>query len=171
MALINENERYCTKCGTEYEIRELENEGKVQFCPKCQTWHFPVFNTACIMIVVDKTSNKILLVKQYSKPHFILVAGYVNRGESAENTVRRELKEETNLEASEICFNKSFYFERSNSLMLNFTVYVDDISNMKTNSEIDCYDWFSFDEAVQNIKEGSLAKEFLVEFTNKQKRL
>lgn len=168
MAFINENEKYCSKCGSLYEIRQMENEGQVQYCPTCQAWHFPVFNTACIMIVVDRKTNRTLLIKQYNRPDFILVAGYVNRGEDIENTVKRELKEETGLDANEIIFNKSRYFEKSNALMMNFTVYVDDISNMNTNNEIDSYQWFSFNDAIENIKPNSLAKEFLIDFVNKK---
>ena len=81
MAFINEDERFCTKCGTPFEKRELEGEGLVQFCPRCNAYHFPVFNTACSMIVVDPKEKKILLIKQYGRDHYILVAGYVNRGE------------------------------------------------------------------------------------------
>ncbi|MCQ2411909.1 MAG: NUDIX domain-containing protein [Sphaerochaetaceae bacterium] len=161
MAFINENEKYCTTCGSLYEVRDMEGEGKVQFCPTCNAWHFPVFNTACIMIVVDRVNRKILLIKQYGRPDYILVAGYVNRGEDAETTVAREVKEETGLDVVQIHFNRSEYFERSNSLMLNFTAYVDDASSMKVNREVDSYAWFSFEDARKNIKEGSLAKKFL----------
>lgn len=164
MALINENEKYCTKCGSLYEVREMEGEGMVQFCPVCNAWHFPVFNTACIMIVVDRVNRKILLIKQYGKPDYILVAGYVNRGENAETTVVREIREETGLDVSEIRFNRSEYFERSNSLMLNFTAYVDDASALHVNREVDSYAWFSFEDAKRNIKEGSLAKKFLLSY-------
>jgi len=161
MAFISENERYCTKCGTPYEVRSMEGEGQVQFCPRCNEWHFPVFNTACSMIVIDRRTRRILLIKQYGRDHYVLVAGYVNRGEDAENTVAREIREETGLEASEIHFNRSRYFERSNTLMLNWTVFVDDASKLKPNGEIDSYCWFTFEEARRNIKDCSLAQWFL----------
>ena len=161
MAFINENERFCTKCGTAFETRELEGEGTVQFCPKCNEYHFPVFNTACSMIVVDPKARKILLIKQYGRDHYILVAGYVNRGEDAEQTVAREILEETGLVAKKITFNRSKYFERSNTLMLNWTVEVEDASALKPNSEVDSYNWFTFEEAKRNIKDCSLAQWFL----------
>lgn len=166
MALINENEIYCSKCGSAYEIREMEGEGNVQYCPTCKSWHFPSFNTACIMIVVDRKNKKILLIKQYSRPDYILVAGYVNRGENAETTVSREIKEETGLSINEIHFNASRYFAKSNSLMLNFIAYTDHPEEICVNREVDSYSWFSFEDAVKNIKEGSLAKEFLLSYVN-----
>lgn len=161
MAFINEEERFCTKCGTAFEKRELEGEGTVQFCPKCGEYHFPVFNTACSMIVVDPGEKKILLIKQYHRDHYILVAGYVNRGEDAEQTVAREIKEETGLVAKKISFNRSKYFERSNTLMLNWTVEIEDASVLRPNSEVDSCHWFTFEEARRNIKDCSLAQYFL----------
>lgn len=169
MAFINENEKYCSKCGTAFEIRDMEFEGKVQYCPKCQQWHFPVFNTACIMIVVDPANKKILLIKQYGRPDYILVAGYVNRGEDAENTVVREVKEETGLTVKSLRFNRSSYLEKSNSLMLNYSAFIDNPDELKTNNEIDSYHWFSYQDALKNIKPGSLAEKFLQEFVNAQK--
>lgn len=161
MAFINEDEKYCTKCGTPFEKRELEGEGLVQFCPRCNAYHFPVFNTACSMIVVDPKEKKILLIKQYGRDHYILVAGYVNRGEDAEQTVAREILEETGLVAKKISFNRSKYFERSNTLMLNWTVEIEDSTALKPNSEVDSYHWFTFGEARKNIKDCSLAQYFL----------
>ena len=161
MAFINEDERFCTKCGTPFEKRELEGEGLVQFCPKCNAYHFPVFNTACSMIVVDPKEKKILLIKQYGRDHYILVAGYVNRGEDAEQTVEREILEETCLVAKKISFNRSKYFERSNTLMLNWIVEIEDSSALKPNNEVDSYHWFTFEEARKNIKDCSLAQYFL----------
>ncbi len=161
MAFINENEKYCTKCGSAFEVREMEGEGNVQFCPRCSEYHFPVFNTACSMIVVDPAEKRILLIKQYGRDHYILVAGYVNRGEDAETAVARELKEETGLTARSIRFNRSRYFGGSNTLMLNWTVEVEDASAIRTNGEIDSYSWFTFDEARRNVKDCSLAQWFL----------
>ena len=73
----------------------------------------------------------------------------------------REIKEETGLTARTIRFNRSRYFERSNTLMLNWTVEIEDASELKPNSEIDSYHWFTFEEARRNIKDCSLTQWFL----------
>ena len=49
--------------------------------------------------------SKILLIQQYGKARNILVAGYVNKGESAEEAVVREVKEETGLTVVDYRFN------------------------------------------------------------------
>lgn len=84
----------------------------------------------------------------------------VNRGESVESAVVREVKEETGLEVIRYRFNRSKFYEKSNTLMVNFTAFVGSDAVVRT-SEVDCYSWFSFDEAREQIKENSLAKEFL----------
>ncbi len=155
------SEKYCQVCGSELIDKELEGEGMVPFCPACNEFRFPMYNVAVSMIVINKKTNKILLIKQYGRDFYILVAGYVNRGEQLEHAVVRELKEETGMTASYIRFNRTKFFEPSNTLMCNFTVYVDSDSELSTNKEIDSFNWFSFDDARKNIKPGSLAAEFL----------
>ena len=155
------SEKYCQVCGSELIDKELEGEGRVPFCPACNEFRFPMYNVAVSMIVINKKTDKILLIKQYGRDVYILVAGYVNRGEQLEHAVVRELKEETGMTASQIRFNRTKFFEPSNTLMCNFTVYVDSDSELSTNKEIDSFNWFAFDDARKNIKPGSLAAEFL----------
>ena len=155
------SEKYCQVCGSELIEKELEGEGLVPFCPACNEFRFPMYNVAVSMIVINKKTDKILLIKQYGRDVYILVAGYANRGEQLEHAVVRELKEETGMTASHIRFNRTKFFEPSNTLMCNFTVFVDSDSELSTNKEIDSFNWFTFDDARKNIKPGSLAAEFL----------
>ena len=158
--------KYCQECGTALTEKYLENEGMIPFCPKCNQYRFPMYNVAVSMIVVNKSTDNILLIKQYGRPFFILVAGYVNRTESLEHAVIREIKEETGMTVSSIKFNRTRFFEPSNTLMCNFTAFVDDESEMNTNEEIDSYQWFTKDEAKENIKKNSLAEYFLNAYLN-----
>lgn len=159
-------EKYCQECGTALIEKELENEGMVPFCSKCNQYRFPSYNVAVSMIVINRQTDKILLIKQYGRPFFILVAGYVNRTESLEHAAAREIKEETGMTVSSLRFNRTRFFEPSNTLMCNFTAFVDDESEMNTNEEIDSYQWFTRDEAKENIKKNSLAEYFLNAYLN-----
>lgn len=67
---------------------------------------------------------------------------------------------------SSLRFNRTRFFEPSNTLMCNFTAFVDDESEMNTNEEIDSYQWFTKDEAKENIKKNSLAEYFLNAYLN-----
>ena len=131
--------KYCHECGSKLTEKELENEGIIPFCPKCNQYRFPMYNVAVSMIVINKETNKILLVKQYGKPFYILVAGYVNRTEQLEHAVAREIKEETGMNVSSIKFNRTSFYEPSNVLMCNFTAFVENDSDFCPNEEIDDY--------------------------------
>lgn len=160
--------KYCVECGTKLVDKFLEKEGIIPYCTNCKQFRFPIFNCAVSMIVVDKTENKILLIKQYGKPNFVLVAGYINRGEAAEKAVCREIIEEVGLQTEKIVFNKSKFFEPSNTLMINFVAYVNNAKELKANDEIDDFCWFDFEQARENIMPNSLAKEFLCNFLDKK---
>ena len=154
-------QKHCHECGTALIEKELENEGIVPYCPTCEQYRFPMYNVAVSMIVINEQTDEILLIKQYGRPHFILVAGYVNRGEQLEHAVSREIKEETGMTVSRIKFNRTSFFEPSNTLMCNFTAFMKDASEMSPNGEIDSYQWFSPDEARKNVRPDSLAEKFL----------
>lgn len=155
---------YCRECGTKLVPRELENEGIVPYCPKCEQYRFPQYNVAVSMIVVNEEKDEILLIQQYGRPSYILVAGYVGRGESLEDAVAREVREETGMTVSHMKFNRTQFFEKSDTLMCNFTAFVKDSSELDTNYEIDSYSWFTRDEAKANIRPNSLAEYFLVSY-------
>ena len=151
---------YCTECGTELIMKEHPTEGVVPFCTKCEAYKWPGFNTAVSMVVLDHTREHVLLIKQYGRPFYVLVAGYVNKGEDAEDAVVREVREELGLTVESICFNRSRFFAPSNTLMLNYTVTVSE-EDPHPNWEIDDWQWFTVDEARSSIKPHSLAEAFL----------
>jgi NAD+ diphosphatase len=159
--------KYCPQCGTPLTEKYLENEGNIPYCEKCGDFRFPIFSTAVSMICMNEERDKVLLIRQYGRPSYILVAGYVTKGEDAEDTCQRELMEELSLTAEEIHFNRSHYFAPSNTLMLNFTVIVKE-SEPKPNSEIDEYHWFTVEEARKNIRPNSLAQKFLEGYFTKK---
>ncbi|MGT2802547.1 NAD(+) diphosphatase [Streptococcus henryi] len=154
--------KYCSECGHALIDKELDYEGIIPYCTNCSAFRFPVFNTACSMIVQNESKDKILLIKQYGRPDYILVAGYISQGENAETTVAREIKEELNLETTSISFNASQYYEGSNTLMVNFAVTV--TGDVQDNHEIDDWAWFSIEDAKKAIKDGSLAEKFLLNY-------
>lgn len=152
---------HCMECGAPLETRFLKNEGMIPWCPACEQYRFPVYATAVSMVVTDESNAHVLLIQQYGKPRWILVAGYVTRGEAAEDTVVREVKEEVGLTVRNVRFNRSRFHERSNALMLNFTATVDSAERVMSNEEVDRWQWFTREEAAREVAQGSLAHEFL----------
>ena len=151
---------YCRECGEKLEMKYLEGEGMVPYCENCGQYRFPQFNVACSMIVLSPDQKEVVLIQQYGKKNYILVAGYVNKGEDAEDCAIREIREELGAEADCLHFNRSHYFSKSNTLMLNFTVVLKS-KELSCNWEVDRYSWFDLKTAREKIKKNSLAAAFL----------
>ena len=153
--------KFCTDCGAPLELRELEGEGQIPWCPRCAAWRFPTFSTAIITAVLNPTRDKVLLIQQYGRQNYILLAGYVSKGENAEQTLVREVREETGLTVTDYQYMRSAYFARSNTLMLNYWCVADRESLAGLTREVDRAAWFPFGEAREAILHGSLAEQFL----------
>ena len=151
---------YCMHCGARLRLKRHETEGDIPWCDGCGDWRFPVFSTAVSTVILNPDRTTPLLIQQYGRPFYILCAGYVNKGEDAEDAVRREIREELGLEARDVRFNRSHYFAPSNTLMLNFTAVADD-GDAHPNREVDAWRWFPLEEGRRAIKPGSLAAAFL----------
>ena len=160
---------YCMHCGARLRMKAHETEGHpVPWCDACGDYRFPVFNSAVSMVLLSPDEKSVLLVRQYGRPFWILPAGYINQGEDAEDAVRRELREELGMEAARLRFNRSRYFAPSNTLMLNFAV-VAAPGQPAPNWEVDEWQWFTREEARRNIRQASLAEQFLTGYLDRTK--
>lgn len=151
---------YCKECGSLLEMKYLEEEGMIPYCPKCHEFRFPQFNVACSMIALSPDKKEVVLIQQYGAKDYVLIAGYVNQKEDAEDCVVREIKEELGVDILSCQFNRSHYFPKTNTLMLNFTVVLKS-KELHCNHEVDFFNWFDLKEARMKIKKNSLAKAFL----------
>ncbi|WP_231574825.1 NUDIX domain-containing protein [Paenibacillus sp. FSL R7-0273] len=153
---------FCLECGTKLVLKECKGEGEVPFCASCEVFRFPVFSTAMSTAVLNREMNKILLIQQYNRKHYILLAGYVNKGENAEETLIREVKEEAGLDIIAYEYMRSEYFAPSNTLMLNYISVADSEDLSGISEELDHAAWFTLEEAEKAIMQGSLAERFLL---------
>ena len=152
---------YCPVCGEKLALYVHDQEGLVPFCKHCEQFRFPQFATAVSMVVINRTKDKILLAKHKGQDDFILFAGYVKKGETAEKTVTREFREETRLNVVRYKYMSSRYHEPHNVLMLNFLVIAENGEITLDTSELDEAVWFDFDGALQAIRKDSVAEAFL----------
>lgn len=163
--------KFCYECGDKLVMKELAHEGMVPFCASCQQYRFPIFNTAVSMVVLNPKQDKILMIQQYGKTNNILVAGYVNKGEQAEEALVREMQEEIGRKIVRYRFMRSEYFPKSNTLILNFAVVIDSESLQDVSDwEVDQANWFSFEDARVCVKPASLAQRFLLNFLSVYER-
>lgn len=152
---------YCPVCGEKLALYLHDQEGLVPFCKHCEQFRFPAFATAVSMVVINREANKILLAKHKGQQDFILFAGYVKKGETAEKTVTREFKEETDLNVVKYKYMSSRYHEPHNVLMLNFLVVAENGEISLDKGELDEAVWFDFDGALEAIRKNSDAETFL----------
>ncbi|WP_254075559.1 NAD(+) diphosphatase [Paenibacillus tritici] len=130
-------------------------------------FRFPVFSTAISTAVLNRELDRILLIQQYTRKDYILLAGYVNKGENAEAALVREVKEEAGLEVIAYEYMRSQYFAPSNTLMLNFISVADTEDLSAMSDELDHAAWFTLEEAAEAILQGSLAESFLLTIIDK----
>lgn len=95
---FHDTHRHCGSCGA--EMRESSDISRK--CTVCGREDFPNLSPAILVLV--KRGEKALLVhaRNFTRPMFALVAGFVETGESLEECVMREVREETSLEINNI---------------------------------------------------------------------
>ena len=154
---------YCPHCGNELIKKELGDEGLVPFCEKCIVPLWDMFTTCIITAVVNEYDEVALLKQSYlTSASYVCVAGHMKIGEAAEETVVREVKEELGLDVERLQFIKTYPYEKKEMLMLGFKAEVKK-ADFVFSQEVDSAKWFSFDEALENIREGSIAWQLVKE--------
>lgn len=113
------------------------------------------------MVVTNRNKDKILLARHKEQQEFILFAGYVKKGETAEKAVTREFKEETGLNVVKYKYMSSRYHEPRNVLMLNFLLVAENGDLTLDETEIDEAKWLTFEEALNTVRKQSSAEYFL----------
>ena len=109
--------RFCGRCGAPMADSETE---RARVCPACGLTVYPKICPAVIAAVTD--GDRLLLTKYQGRAfkRFALVAGFNEIGESIEDTVRREVREETGLEVRNLRFYKSQPWVFTDSLLMGF---------------------------------------------------
>lgn len=112
------NHHYCGRCGTPTEERHDE---RAKVCPKCGLVSYPRISPAVIVAVTNR--NKILLARssRFKSNMYSVLAGFVEAGETFEDCIRREIKEEANIEVKNISYFGSQPWPFPDSLMVGFT--------------------------------------------------
>lgn len=143
---------FCTECGEKLTLMYANGEGLVPYCKSCGQFRYARFASAVSMVVTNRAKDKILLAKHKGDEDFILFAGYIKKGETAEKAVTREFKEETKLNVVKYKYLSSRYHEPKNVLMLGFLVMAEDGEPVIDEKEIDEIKWFPLDEALTAVK-------------------
>ena len=153
---------FCGKCGSE-TIQKPDERALI--CPECKTIVFPKISPAVIVAII--CNNKILLARGSNFPGnwYSLLAGYVDIGESLEDALKREVKEEVGLDISNIRYYKSQPWPLSGSIMVAFTAEADENQSISIDiSEIAEAGWFSRGNLPKHSSNISIAGEMIEKF-------
>lgn len=108
--------RYCPVCGTPTELLGLI----MKRCPQCGNEMFPAVSPAILVLI--RKGEEVLLVRarNFRGAFYGLVAGFVETGETLEQCVEREVKEETGLQIRDITYFGNQPWPYPSGLMIGF---------------------------------------------------
>lgn len=148
---------YCPQCGARLISRTLGDDADVPWCESCSRPFFDMF-ASCIITAVVNEYGEVALIREARNPsREVLVAGYIQPGESAEHAVRREVQEELGLTAESIESLWTSYHPRGDQLMHAFITRVRR-SEIRPSSELQSAAWVPLNEALHRVPEGSMAQ-------------
>lgn len=134
--------QYCGCCATPMEQSQQE---RVKRCPKCSLRQYPRLSPAVIMLI--SRGDEVLLARapRFRDGMYSVLAGFVEPGESLEETVAREVWEEVGIEIKDIRYFGSQPWPFPNSLMIGFTACYASGDIVIDQNEIEAAAWFTKD--------------------------
>ncbi len=138
---------FCGRCGSPTEPHESE---RARVCPRCNTAHYPRITPAVITLV--HRPGEILLARNHLNRSglFALVAGFVEPGETLEQGVAREVREEVGLEVQEIRYAGSQPWPFPSQLMIGFHARYRSGEIVLQEAEIEEARWFNLGNLPEN---------------------
>jgi NAD+ diphosphatase len=135
--------QYCGRCGTPTEDKTGE---RAKSCPECGLMNFPRLSPAIMAAIIK--DGQILLANGRGFPanFFSVLAGFAEPGETLEECLAREVREEVGLEVKNIRYFGSQPWPFPHSLMIAFTAEYLSGEIKVDGEEIKSAAWFSADE-------------------------
>lgn len=131
--------RFCGVCGGAIEFRRA---GFIGHCAQCGNEHYPRVDPAVIVAVSD--GERLLLGRQPNWPprRYSVIAGFVEPGESLEQTVAREVFEETRVRVAGCRYLGAQPWPFPGALMLGFEAVADPGQVPQVDGELEDARWF-----------------------------
>ena len=144
-ALVNWHRRHphCSVCGARTTVAA---GGILRRCERCGSEHHPRTDPVVIMLVTDE--DRVLLGRQPSWPQgrYSALAGFVEPGESLEEAVGREIKEEAGVEVGPPAYLASQPWPFPTSLMIGFIAPWRAGEPRRIDDELEDLRWFTAEE-------------------------
>ena len=115
--------KYCPQCATDLQWLTLaEDGGEVTRlrCAACEWTHWN--NPTPVLAAIVEVNGQILLARNAAWPgrRFALITGFMEAGESPQEGVSREVKEETQLEVTQLDLIGVYDFQRMNQVIIAY---------------------------------------------------
>jgi NAD+ diphosphatase len=111
------NHQFCGQCG---HPTEAKSEERAKICPACGLINYPRLSPAVIVAVVKEDRLLLARNKRFKAGFYSVLAGFVEPGETLEECVAREIKEEVGIRVKNIRYFGSQPWPFPNSLMVGF---------------------------------------------------
>jgi NAD+ diphosphatase len=157
--------RFCGRCGGKTE--PVSGELAMR-CTRCGMMHYPRLSPAAIVLV--ERGDQILLARSPGFPEglYSVLAGFVEPGESIEETVAREIHEEVGIEVQNVTYFGSQPWPFPHSLMIGFTADYADGELSPDPGEIEDARWYTAGDLPQLPPETSIARAMIDAFMDRQ---
>ena len=144
------NSNFCGVCSSK-TITQEHGHSKICISEKCKTIFYPQISPAIIVLIEHQskigTPKCLLQTRNYKgKAICSTFAGFVEIGESLEDAVKREMKEEVNVEITSLQYINSQPWMFSSSLMIGYFAQVDSEDYSVDGIEIKNAKWFTAEE-------------------------
>ncbi|MBT8098953.1 MAG: NAD(+) diphosphatase [Gammaproteobacteria bacterium] len=142
LVLWHASQVFCGICGSSARPSASGNS-RVCVNADCGREIFPRVDPAIIVLVSD--GERCLLGRQRSWPEgrYSTIAGFVEPGESLEDSVRREVYEETNVRVGSVRYHSSQPWPFPSSLMLGFVAEATSTDIVLNDHELEDAQWFT----------------------------
>lgn len=148
--------RFCGRCGGPME--RVNNERSVA-CPVDGFAAYPRLSPAVIVLVEDPEGRALLARNvAWPMPMYSTLAGFVEPGESLEDTIHREIREEVGIEVTDLAYFGSQPWPFPNSLMLGFVAKWTSGPLLLAADEILDARWYTPDDLPMIPPRGSIAR-------------
>ena len=116
---------FCGRCG---EHLEYSHKERAMICPSCGNVVYPKIAPAVIVGILNSSGDKIVMTRYAGREYkgHALVAGFCEIGETAEDTVRREVLEEVGLHVRNIRYYKSQPWGFDSNLLFGYYCTADE---------------------------------------------